>query len=148
MKEHSFQCLFQPWLQAAASHGKPPTDGSHLPTGHEKHTSPDGGIGRRAGLKHQWSNPCRFDPGSGYQKSQIFDFQGFAIFLFGFCSTVAPPNGLFWGHSAYFYFLSTKTYRKLNRPTKGAHIILQTLSIKTAIFMDSKHLCTKSQGIW
>ena len=29
---------------------------------------PDGGIGRRAGLKHQWSNPCRFDPGSGYKK--------------------------------------------------------------------------------
>ena len=28
---------------------------------------PDGGIGRRAGLKHQWSNPCRFDPGSGYK---------------------------------------------------------------------------------
>ncbi len=35
---------------------------------------PDGGIGRRAGLKHQWSNPCRFDPGSGYfnRKSLIF----------------------------------------------------------------------------
>ena len=31
-------------------------------------TSPDGGIGRRAGLKHQWSNPCRFDPGSGYKQ--------------------------------------------------------------------------------
>ena len=30
--------------------------------------SPDGGIGRRAGLKHQWSNPSRFDPGSGYTK--------------------------------------------------------------------------------
>ena len=30
--------------------------------------SPDGGIGRRAGLKHQWSNPCRFDPGSGYSR--------------------------------------------------------------------------------
>ena len=29
---------------------------------------PDGGIGRRAGLKHQWSNPSRFDPGSGYNK--------------------------------------------------------------------------------
>ena len=29
---------------------------------------PDGGIGRRAGLKHQWGNPCRFDPGSGYYK--------------------------------------------------------------------------------
>ena len=36
-------------------------------------TSPDGGIGRRAGLKHQWSNPCRFDPGSGYkQKTQHY----------------------------------------------------------------------------
>jgi hypothetical protein len=30
--------------------------------------SPDGGIGRRAGLKHQWSDPSRFDPGSGYAK--------------------------------------------------------------------------------
>ena len=30
---------------------------------------PDGGIGRRAGLKHQWGNPCRFDPGSGYSLS-------------------------------------------------------------------------------
>lgn len=29
-------------------------------------TSPDGGIGRRVGLKHRWGNPCRFDPGSGY----------------------------------------------------------------------------------
>ena len=47
---YSFACLFQSWRQAT-----------------EKHTSPDGGIGRRAGLKHQWSNPCRFDPGSGYR---------------------------------------------------------------------------------
>lgn len=28
--------------------------------------SPDGGIGRRVGLKHRWSNPYRFDPGSGH----------------------------------------------------------------------------------
>ena len=33
--------------------------------------SPDGGIGRRAGLKHQWSNPSRFDPGSGYYKPLV-----------------------------------------------------------------------------
>ena len=33
--------------------------------------SPDGGIGRRAGLKHQWSNPSRFEPGSGYHKSLV-----------------------------------------------------------------------------
>ena len=31
----------------------------------------DGGIGRRAGLKHQWGNPCRFDPGSEYRKRLI-----------------------------------------------------------------------------
>ena len=36
--------------------------------------SPDGGIGRRAGLKHQWSNPCRFDPGSGYEEKRLSDF--------------------------------------------------------------------------
>ena len=33
---------------------------------------PDGGIGRRAGLKHQWSNPCRFDPGSGYNRKEVY----------------------------------------------------------------------------
>ncbi len=33
--------------------------------------SPDGGIGRRAGLKHQWSNPSRFDPGSGYKSLNV-----------------------------------------------------------------------------
>ncbi len=38
---------------------------------HVGNNSPDGGIGRRAGLKHQWSNPCRFDPGSGYTRSAI-----------------------------------------------------------------------------
>ena len=27
---------------------------------------PNGGIGRRVGLKHQWRNPSRFDPGFGY----------------------------------------------------------------------------------
>ena len=49
-------------------------------------TSPDGGIGRRAGLKHQWSNPCRFDPGSGYplnRKSLIFkDLRFFLLVLY------------------------------------------------------------------
>ena len=70
----SFACLFQSWRQAT-----------------EKHTSPDGGIGRRAGLKHQWSNPCRFDPGSGYplnRKSLIFkDLRFFFWFLHHICTT-------------------------------------------------------------
>ena len=48
-----------------------------------QHTSPDGGIGRRAGLKHQWSNPCRFDPGSGYDIIlQVIDFQCLQDFSF------------------------------------------------------------------
>ena len=33
----------------------------------------DGGIGRRAGLKHQWGNPSRFDPGSEYCKRLLID---------------------------------------------------------------------------
>ena len=62
---------------------------------------------------------------------------------FPFCTTLAPPNGLFWGRSAYFYFLSTKTALFVDSSR-----FLQTLSIKTAIFMDSKRLCTESKGIW
>lgn len=30
------------------------------------HQCPDGGIGRRDGLKHRWGDPSRFEPGSGY----------------------------------------------------------------------------------
>ncbi len=33
--------------------------------------SPNGGIGRRAGLKHRWGNPSRFDPGFGYRASPL-----------------------------------------------------------------------------
>ena len=41
---------------------------SYLCIAFEKNKCPDGGIGRRAGLKHQWGNPSRFDPGSGYKE--------------------------------------------------------------------------------
>ena len=34
--------------------------------------SPDGGIGRRAGLKHQWGNPSRFEPGSAVVLTALF----------------------------------------------------------------------------
>ena len=30
--------------------------------------SPGGGIGRRAGLKHQFGNKYRFDPGPGHKR--------------------------------------------------------------------------------
>ena len=45
-----------------------------------KRQRPDGGIGRRAGLKHQWGNPSRFDPGSGYKEPQVEELA--ALFLF------------------------------------------------------------------
>ena len=35
---------------------------------HAKRQRPDGGIGRRAGLKHQCRKASRFEPGSGYSK--------------------------------------------------------------------------------
>ena len=45
--------------------------------------SPDGGIGRRAGLKHQWSNPSRFEPGSGYIKRvKLLTNKHLTLFLF------------------------------------------------------------------
>ena len=44
--------------------------------------SPDGGIGRRAGLKHQWGNPCRFDPGSGYFSRSVLDIPTHFFFIF------------------------------------------------------------------
>ena len=56
-------------------------------------TSPDGGIGRRAGLKHQWSNPCRFDPGSGYLLNRKSLISRICDFSFGFCTTFAARNG-------------------------------------------------------
>lgn len=46
-------------------------------------TSPDGGIGRRDGLKHRWSNPSRFDPGSGYivkaENHMIFSLNNYSM---------------------------------------------------------------------
>ena len=55
--------------------------------------SPDGGIGRRAGLKHQWGNPSRFDPGSGYVK------------LFGKCCKSSICN-------TFYFYCEQKTSKK------------------------------------
>ena len=50
-----------------------------------KRQCPDGGIGRRAGLKHQWGNPSRFDPGSGYKEPQVLQLAAlFLFFVFSF----------------------------------------------------------------
>ena len=60
---------------------------------------PDGGIGRRVGLKHQCRKACRFDPGSGYLSkqfkiSQAADIKALARFFIlqqpPICSTFAP----------------------------------------------------------
>ena len=46
-----------------------------------KRRRPDGGIGRRAGLKHQWGNPSRFDPGSGYEEILVEHIYGGFSFI-------------------------------------------------------------------
>ena len=47
----------------------------------QSHLSPDGGIGRRAGLKHQWGNPSRFDPGSGYKARVSHEILAFTFYM-------------------------------------------------------------------
>ena len=94
------------------------------PEGLPPSTSPDGGIGRRAGLKHQWSNPCRFDPGSGYDKIlQVIDFQ--CLQDFSFCQNL--KFGHFWSpqslqllyHSLLFLLLH---YSRKLRTNLRAHL--------------------------
>ena len=66
------------------------------------HTSPDGGIGRRAGLKHQWSNPCRFDPGSGYPtKCKCLKFKHLH-FSFSHLHHACTTKSAFSGQNQYF----------------------------------------------
>lgn len=40
---------------------------------------PDGGIGRRVGLKHQWSDPCRFEPGLGHENLPVSNRKVFIL---------------------------------------------------------------------
>ena len=81
-------CRLCPPIAKSHAHYRPA-----VPTGTARRSAecPDGGIGRRAGLKHQWSNPCRFDPGSGYplnRKSLIFkDLRFFFWILHHICTT-------------------------------------------------------------
>ena len=56
---------------------------------------PDGGIGRRAGLKHQCRKASRFEPESGYFCyitiiAKALHTKTLAIFLFPTCSIFAP----------------------------------------------------------
>ena len=43
------------------------------------HRSPGGGIGRRVGLKHRWGDPCRFEPGPGYNEDLLFQERSFFL---------------------------------------------------------------------
>ena len=54
--------------------------------------SPDGGIGRRAGLKHQWSNPSRFDPGSGYNLNPFTSTYLWRDFSYTHKSVISIPD--------------------------------------------------------
>ena len=69
--------------------------------------SPDGGIGRRAGLKHQWSNPSRFDPGSGYYKSLV-NYWFARDFSFLVCTKSVLYNSVI--RKVYFYSISSLSF--------------------------------------
>ena len=65
-----------------------------------RNLSPDGGIGRRVGLKHQYRKVCRFDPGSGYCKQESQPCKGltllsFCLFLMRLKSNVPEDVFLF-----------------------------------------------------
>ena len=58
----------------------------------EKQRCPDGGIGRRAGLKHQWSNiHPGSTPGLGTRKrAKYLIIKYLALFAISFCSPNVP----------------------------------------------------------
>ena len=61
---------------------------------------PGGGIGRRAGLKHQWGDPCRFDPGPGYTKVRFPEFSDSGNFS---KHTVKYTKTIFYTRSSKYY---------------------------------------------
>ena len=68
---------------------------------------PDGGIGRRVGLKHQCRKACRFDPGSGYELSSMIiakplKIRDLAIFLFSNFPTFSPHLQVFVQSDSHF----------------------------------------------
>ncbi len=53
--------------------------------------SPDGGIGRRAGLKHQWSNiHPGSTPGLGTERAKYLIFQYLALLFLCLYSQIVP----------------------------------------------------------
>ena len=65
--------------------------------------SPDGGIGRRAGLKHQCRKASRFEPGSGYYKSLV-SLWFTRDFSFSTCTKSVLYNNVM--RKVYFYVFS------------------------------------------
>ena len=68
-----------------------------IPTENRKLTSPDGGIGRRAGLKHQWSNiHPGSTPGLGTRKRvKYLNIKYLTLFFLFVCSQNVPIQLLF-----------------------------------------------------
>ncbi len=74
---------------------------------------PDGGIGRRAGLKHQCRKASRFEPESGYTiKSQSVDIQ----------------------HFGFFFILSFATSLRLNQPLLQGRLAAQEHFLRLSTF--------------
>lgn len=75
---------------------------------------PDGGIGRRVGLKHQWCEPCRFEPGSGHRRSGTISFRTFLLFYVG----GLPFYGRSLGESCGLFISVLLSFHVRNLPVK------------------------------
>ena len=73
--------------------------------------SPDGGIGRRAGLKHQCRKASRFEPGSGYYKSLV-SLWFIRDFSFSTCTKSVLYNNTM--RKVYFYSFSPLRFILIN----------------------------------
>ena len=87
-----------------------------------KHSTsrPDGGIGRRVGLKHQYLTMCRFEPGSGY-KAKWYD--RFVIPLFRYIQHLYHTND----HETDFVTASRQSFRHKISTFCQRHVFVMTM---------------------
>ncbi|MDO4215769.1 MAG: hypothetical protein Q4D12_07655, partial [Bacteroidales bacterium] len=108
-------------------------------------------IGRRAGLKHQWGNPSRFDPGSGYKaENQVIDSQPFIFLRDGICTHLVPfkhKKNIF-SNNLDFSELIHKSYRSNHSSSSQKIYFLKTvytiLGVKNVFLLVKQIIATSS----
>ena len=129
-------CRLCPPIAKSHAHYRPA-----VPTGTARRSAecPDGGIGRRAGLKHQWSNPCRFDPGSGYQtKCKCLTFKHLHL-SFSFLHHGCTTEWAVLGQNQYFSKNFENDLRLLSK--LQSHVTLQNQLIQIQHYVVLLYSC-------